>query len=66
MNPRPLTPEEVIQEMALAELQELLRALSLDASVTNACRLQNLAAELDSFESAIERIAGPPSMRKAA
>ncbi|MGB0597849.1 MAG: hypothetical protein ACPGLY_14270 [Rubripirellula sp.] len=55
-NPRPLTPEEVIRAMAPTELQELLRNLALEASLANAYRLQNLVAELDSFEAAIEQI----------
>lgn len=64
--PRPLTPEEVIRAMAPTELQELLRNLALEASLASAYRLQNLVAELDSFEAAIEQIAGPAAMNKAA
>ena len=65
-HPRPLTPEEVIRGMAQAELQELLRDLSLDASESNAIRLQTLVKQLDDFEAAIEIVAGPPTLKRAA
>ena len=65
MSQRP-TPEEVICQMSIAELQELLSDLSMDASTTSARTLQRLVRELQDFEAAIETIAGPATMKKAA
>ncbi len=59
------TPEQVIAKMSLAELQELLEALSMNAALCDARRLKRLVAELQDFEAAIEVIAGPATMKAA-
>lgn len=68
-NPNP-TPEALVLSFTAVERQELLSALSLDASQEAAEQLKRLVKELESFERAIERMSQPNaasfSSRKAA
>ncbi|MGI9471909.1 MAG: hypothetical protein ACR2NZ_10275 [Rubripirellula sp.] len=60
------SPEQVIASLSIQELQELLGDLKLDAQPATALRLQRLVRELESFEAAMDVIAGPADMRRAA
>jgi hypothetical protein len=66
MSERPLTPEEVIGEMSVAEVQELLSDLRLDSSQPAAIQLKQMVRALGDFETAIEAFSQPPATRKAA
>jgi len=66
MSERRLTPEEVIGEMSTEELQELLEDLAMESSPAAAVRMKRLVRQLGHFESAVEALGGPPSMREAA
>ena len=50
----PITPEQLVTQMGLAELRELLGALGMDRSVTTAERLKLLVKLTQSLETAIE------------
>lgn len=48
------SPEQVVAQFSIAELQELLTDLRLASTPTHARRFQNLVAELESFDEAIK------------
>ena len=58
----PATPEEVVLQMSLAEVQELLADVRLTSDVMTAQRLQRLVRELGRFELAIDAIGGPAKL----
>ena len=65
-NPCPVTPEQVVGRMSIADVQELLGDLGIAADVSTSRRFQLLVAELGRFELAIESIGGAATMRRAA
>ncbi|MFK8113119.1 MAG: hypothetical protein AB8B91_13005 [Rubripirellula sp.] len=58
-----LTPEEVVCQMSILELQELLGDLKMDSCGTAALRLQRLVQELGDFEQAVAILHGPAGMK---
>ena len=61
-----LTPEQLIKEMSITEVQELLEALAMTASDQTARRLQNLVRTTNCLEAAIETLTGNVAGRRAA
>jgi hypothetical protein len=65
-NPCPVTPEQVVGAMSIADVQELLGELGMADDVSTSRRFQLLVAEYGRFELAIESIGGAATMRRAA
>ena len=60
LNPEyPATPEQVVLDMTLGEVQELLFDVRMSSDVITAQRLKLLVRELGSFELPIHAIGGP-------
>ena len=60
LNPEhPATPEQVVLNMPLGEVQELLCDVGMSSDVITAQRLKRLVCELRSFDLAIHAIGGP-------
>ena len=64
--PKCLTPEQLIKEMSVAEVQELLQALAMDASKQSASQLKQLVTSTNCLEAAIEALNRDKTRRKAA
>lgn len=60
-----LTPEQVICQMSVTDLQELLEDLRMESSVATAIHLKRLVRELGNFEEAVDCIQGPAVMRRS-
>ena len=55
----PATPEQVVLNLTLGELQDLLAEVGLKSDAMTAQRLRHLVRELGNFERAMEAIGGP-------
>lgn len=58
----PVTPEHVVLNMTLREIQELLSDVRMSSDVITAQRLRRLVRELGQFELAIDAIGEPASL----
>jgi hypothetical protein len=68
LSPVRLTPEEVICQMSVVDLQELLGDLKMDASITTAIKLKRLVQQTGQFEQAMQILISqaPAEIRQAA
>ena len=62
----PLTPEQLVLQMSVAEVQELLAALAMDHALVTAERLKYLVEATSCLESAIEILNQEAPARRAA